>query len=170
MAPESLSLHPASPTLFSPGSPTQGKQFYYARDEGVTNSSVHRYVSRTSRRMSTVDTSSLTNVVQLLTRRSSDDFGSGASSTLMNTSHDYLLDWISSQRMSHLPPEGSSYDKVLGWAQLFAERLHSFDQAIEQFAGESNIATQLSYGYCALLLEVYSSSVLIRFSFQVTSN
>jgi hypothetical protein len=168
MAPESLSLHPASPTLFSPGSPTQGKQFYYARDEGVTNSSVHRYVSRTSRRMSTVDTSSLTNVVQLLTRRSSDDFGSGASSTLMNTSHDYLLDWISSQRMSHLPPEGSSYDKVLGWAQLFAERLHSFDQAIEQFAGESNIATQLSYGYCALLLELgreNAAALMVSFGF-----
>lgn len=104
--------------------------------------------------MSAVDASSLTSVVHFLTRRSSEDFGPIASSTLMNTSHDYLLDWIRTQRMNHLPPEGSSYDNVLGWAQLFAERLHSFDQAIEQFAGESNIATQLAYGYCAILLEV----------------
>jgi hypothetical protein len=56
--------------------------------------------------------------------------------------------------MSHLPPEGSSYDKVLAWAQLFVERLHSFDVAIGRFEGNSWLAAQLSYGYCAMLLEV----------------
>jgi hypothetical protein len=62
--------------------------------------------------------------------------------------------------MSKLPPEGSSYDKVLAWAQLFVERLHSFDLAIENFAGDSYLAAQLAYGYCAILLEV-------RFSFSI---
>lgn len=56
--------------------------------------------------------------------------------------------------MSQLPPEGSSYDKVLAWAQLFVERLNSFDMAIEEFAGDSYLAAQLAYGYCALLLQV----------------
>jgi hypothetical protein len=56
--------------------------------------------------------------------------------------------------MSLLPPEGSDYDKVLAWAQLFVDRLHHFDVEIEQFAGDSYLAAQLSYGFCAMLLEV----------------
>ena len=72
----------------------------------------------------------------------------------MDTSHETLLEWIRSQRMSNVPAEGSSYDKVLAWAQLFAERLHDFDLAIEDFAGDSYYASQLAYGYCAILLEV----------------
>ena len=56
--------------------------------------------------------------------------------------------------MSQLPPEGSSYDRVLAWAQLFVERLHSFDVEIEEFAGDSYLAAQLAYGYCALMLDV----------------
>ena len=56
--------------------------------------------------------------------------------------------------MRKLPPEGSSYDKALVWAALFVERVHSFDLGIEHFAGDSHLAAQLSYGYCANLLEV----------------
>lgn len=56
--------------------------------------------------------------------------------------------------MSMLPAEGSGYDKVLSWAQLFVERLHSFEAAIEGFAGDSYLAAQLAYGYCVVLLEV----------------
>jgi hypothetical protein len=93
-------------------------------------------------------------VVQSLHRRSGDELGTTASSKLLNTSHASIIEWIHAERMSHLPPEGSSYDKVLGWAQLFVERLHSFDTAIHEFAGDSYLAAQLSYGYCAMLLEV----------------
>jgi hypothetical protein len=56
--------------------------------------------------------------------------------------------------MRKLPPEGSRYDKALVWAALFIERVHSFDIGIEQFAGDSHLAAQLSYGYCASLLEL----------------
>lgn len=98
--------------------------------------------------------SNITSVVQSLHRRSGDELGNGASSQLLNTSYHSIIDWIRSERMSHLPPEGSSYDKVLSWAQLFVERLHSFDLGIQDFAGDSYLAAQLSYGYCAMLLEV----------------
>ncbi|KAL6229357.1 hypothetical protein BDW75DRAFT_245812 [Aspergillus navahoensis] len=67
--------------------------------------------------------------------------------------HERLLEWIRSERMHKLPPEGSSYDKVLICAKLFVERLHSFDGAIQHFAQESHTATQLAYVYCASLLE-----------------
>jgi len=90
------------------------------------------------------------------------------SSKLLNANHATLLDWIRHQRMSKIPPEGSSYDKVLAWAQLFVERLHSFDLAIEHFAGDSYLAAQLAYGYCAILLELgeeNASALRVSFGF-----
>ncbi|KAL2842894.1 NACHT domain protein [Aspergillus pseudoustus] len=71
----------------------------------------------------------------------------------MAANHESLLEWIRSERMHKLPPEGSSYDKVLICAKLFVERLNSFDGAIQHFAQESQTATQLAYMYCASLLE-----------------
>lgn len=112
--------------------------------------------------------SNITSVVQSLHRRSGDELGTSASSALLNTSYHSIIDWIRAERMSHLPPEGSSYDKVLGWAQLFVERLNSFDSAIHDFAGDSYLAAQLSYGYCAMLLELgkeNASALMVSFGF-----
>jgi hypothetical protein len=100
-------------------------------------------------------TTNITSVVESLKRRNGDELGSSASSQFINgVSYASLLDWIRGQRMSLLPPEGSPYDKVLAWAQLFIERIHSFDLAIEPFAGDSFLAAELAYGYCNMLLEV----------------
>jgi hypothetical protein len=93
-------------------------------------------------------------VVSSLKRRHADELGTSTSSGLLNTTHETLLDWIRTQRMNLLPPEGSDYDKVLAWAQLFINRLHSFDVGIEEFAGDSYLAAQLAYGYCFMLLQV----------------
>jgi hypothetical protein len=71
--------------------------------------------------------------------------------------------------MSLLLPEGSSYDKVLAWAHLFVERLHSFDMAIGGFASDSYLAAQLAYGYCAILLEVQSPGHLILVGRKLTA-
>lgn len=102
------------------------------------------------------EVSHLSSVVHSLKRRTSHELGSGTSARLLNATHDSILEWIRTQRMTYLPPEGSSYDKVLAWAQLFVERLHSFDMAIGAFAGDSYLAAQLAYGYCSILLEVRS--------------
>ncbi|KAK2736384.1 hypothetical protein FQN55_001680 [Onygenales sp. PD_40] len=111
---------------------------------------------RVSRRFQSVEATatSITNVVSALKRRSGDELGTTASSRLLNATHASLVDWIRTQRMTHLPPEGSDYDKVLSWAQLFIERMNLFDLAIEGFAGDSYLAAQLVYGYCAMLLEL----------------
>ncbi|KAJ5622922.1 hypothetical protein N7490_011527 [Penicillium lividum] len=106
------------------------------------------------RNMSGAGGSNLTSLVQTLYQRSGNELGAHASSKLMNSSYESLKEWIRIQRMSHLPPEGSSYDKVLSWALLFIERLHHFDSNINKFAGDSYLATQLSYGYCGMLLEL----------------
>ncbi|KAJ5858923.1 hypothetical protein N7534_004200 [Penicillium rubens] len=109
----------------------------------------HQY-QQTTRELSGEDTT-LADVVNSLARRGSDDL---AGSRVSDTDYASLLEWIRCERMRKLPPEGSRYDKALVWAALFIERVHSFDIGIEQFAGDSHLAAQLSYGYCASLLEL----------------
>jgi hypothetical protein len=109
----------------------------------------HQYQKTTMK--SSGENTTLVDVVNSLARRSSDDV---AAFRVSDTDYGSLLEWIRCERMKKLPPEGSSYDKALVWAALFVERVHSFDSGIEQFAGDSHLAAQLSYGYCASLLEV----------------
>ncbi|KAH7016094.1 uncharacterized protein B0I36DRAFT_368709 [Microdochium trichocladiopsis] len=121
-----------------------------------------------SRKSSMLNVSNISNVVYSIKRRSSGELGSNISARLFSATHESLLEWISAQRMSDLPPEGSSYDKVLAWAQLFANRLHSFEYAIQEFAGDSYLAAQLAYGYCSLLLELgkeNARALMISFGF-----
>ena len=110
--------------------------------------------SEGSRRRSSTDAPAIANVVYALKQRSGNELGASTSARLFNVTYDSICDWIGAQRISHLPPEGSPYDKVLAWAELFVERLHSFDMAIGEFVVGSNMAAQLAYGYCSILLEV----------------
>ncbi|KAJ5756136.1 hypothetical protein N7533_005679 [Penicillium manginii] len=113
--------------------------------------------------------SQITSVVNSWYTRSGNELGAGAFSRLShNHTHLSIIEWIRQQRMSHLPAEGSSYDKVLGWAQLFVERLHSFELNIHHFAGDSHLATQLSYGFCDLLLQLgkeNAKALMLSFGF-----
>ncbi|CAG8285171.1 unnamed protein product [Penicillium salamii] len=107
-----------------------------------------------TKKFSAAGSSKLTGVIQNLQRDSGAELGSNAHSILFNTNHSDILNWIANKRMNDVPAEGSSYDKVLAWAQLFVERLHSFDVAIRDFEGSSLFAAQLSYGYCLMLLQL----------------
>jgi hypothetical protein len=95
--------------------------------------------------------STLANLVQSLGRRGSNEMNSAK---IIGADYEAILDWIRSERMRKLPPEGSNYDKVLVWARLFVERLHTFDSAIQRFEGDSHMAAELAYIHCASLLEV----------------
>ncbi|KAF9883415.1 hypothetical protein FE257_003498 [Aspergillus nanangensis] len=169
MAPSTLSPVPSTVLgPFSPGS-RQVSGFFDSdkiSNAGMSNSFMSRRVS--SRKFNRVETTHISSVVSFLKSRSGDELGHATTAQFANASHDSLLDWIRSQRMSLLPAEGSDYDKVLAWAQLFVERLNSFDLAIEDFAGDSYLATQLAYGYCAMLLEVgqeNAPALMISFGF-----
>ncbi|KAL2824352.1 hypothetical protein BDW59DRAFT_162455 [Aspergillus cavernicola] len=110
----------------------------------------------------------ISSLVNSLQRRSGEELGTTISSKLLTPTHAAILDRIRFERMSQLPPEGSDYDKVLAWAQLFVERLHSFDSEIERFAADSYLAAQLAYGYCAMLLELggeNAATLMIPFGF-----
>ncbi|PYH31499.1 uncharacterized protein BO87DRAFT_442052 [Aspergillus neoniger CBS 115656] len=120
--------------------------------ESYSNSSFQSGSSRhVSRRVSSSGNTALADVVNTLTRRSSDAM---IASKINDADYETLLNWIRAERMGKLPPEGSSYDKALVWAVLFVGRLHSFDSAIGHFAGDSHTAAQLAYVYCANLLEL----------------
>ncbi|KAK8087660.1 hypothetical protein PG997_002621 [Apiospora hydei] len=118
----------------------------------------HREASSRSVASSTaaamMETPAISSVVYSLKRRSEAELGPGMSAQIMGETHLSILDWIAVQRMSHLPAEGSSYDKVLAWTQLFVERLHAFELATDEFAGGSSLATRVAYGYCAILLKL----------------
>ena len=158
MAPALISPVPANSQLGS-NSPKVGSRRVSSMQEHTpgTFRSVSRQASSSRlsmKKISSAGTSNISNVVFSLQRGCSHELGHGEATKLGNTTYDSIVDWIGAERMSHLPAEGSSYDKVLAWTQLFVERLHSFDLAIEEFAGDSHLAAQLAYGYCSILLDV----------------
>ncbi|KAJ6094471.1 hypothetical protein N7467_001984 [Penicillium canescens] len=126
--------------------------------DSISNTGLSRGASRRESMMPrtfyTAGSSKLSSVIQGLQHQSGRDLDPRVSSLLFNTDYLSIRDWIAAERMSHLPAEGSSYDKVLAWAQLFAERLNSFDAAIRQFEGGSLLAARLAFGYCAMLLQL----------------
>lgn len=133
-----------------------GSSLYTNSTLGADNASVSNSVFRWSTASqssikSDGEKSMLADVVDSLARRSSDAM---ISTKILETDYATVLEWIGAERMEKLPAEGSSYDKTLVWAALFVERLHSFDKAIEEFAGDSHLAAQLAYVHCASLLKL----------------
>ncbi|KAF7166709.1 hypothetical protein CNMCM5623_000253 [Aspergillus felis] len=119
---------------------------------GLTANGMHSALSQNGQRKSSAGANSaLADLVQSLGRRGS---GEMASSKIIGADYEAILEWIRSERMRTLPPEGSSYDRVLVWARLFVERLHSFNSAIQHFEGDSHMAAELAYIHCASLLEL----------------
>jgi hypothetical protein len=141
--------------------------------DSISNTGLSRGTSRRESMMPrtfyTAGSSKLSSVIQGLQHQSGRELDPGVSSLLFNTDYLSIRDWIAAERMSHLPAEGSSYDKVLAWAQLFAERLNSFDGAIRQFEGGSLLAARLAFGYCAMLLQVCSYNSYVPTSPMLTS-
>ncbi|ETS81574.1 hypothetical protein PFICI_06576 [Pestalotiopsis fici W106-1] len=161
MAPSAL-VAPAAPALSSFMS--SERRAYLRQHSGLQDSQKFSGKAATG----TTDTSAIMNMVSSLQRRSGDELGSRTSARLQDHTYDSIREWIGAQRMSQLPPEGSSYDKVLTWTQLFVERLNSFDQAIQGFAKDSQLASQLAYGYCSILLDLgqeNAPALMISFGF-----
>ncbi|KAF5861218.1 hypothetical protein ETB97_000473 [Aspergillus alliaceus] len=95
----------------------------------------------------------ISNVALDQLRRSQDELDPIHATMLLEVSDRSLLEWIRSQRLHSLPPEGSSHDNVLKWAAAFIGRLRTFYVAIEQFDG-AYLACRLGYGFCGMLLEL----------------
>ncbi|KAK8054888.1 NACHT domain protein [Apiospora rasikravindrae] len=107
---------------------------------------------------SAMEIPAISSVMYSLHRCSEAELGPEMSDQIMDETHISILEWIAVQRMSRLPGEGSNYDKVLSWTQLFVEKLHSFELATDEVAGDSRVAIRMAYGYCAILLKVRALS------------
>ncbi|KAJ5082249.1 hypothetical protein N7532_011292 [Penicillium argentinense] len=104
------------------------------------------------RKVSGSSNANMNRVAQFLHSHSSVQLRNVAFSDLLNTDYYTITDWIRHERMSYLPPAGSSYDKVLSWAEFFVDRLKKFvDDAIHE---DSYLVANLAYGSCGLLLEL----------------
>lgn len=91
--------------------------------------------------------------VSLLKSRCMEVLGAAISNNIVS-SHTRLMEKISRERLRSLPTEGSAWDKVLAWAQSFAEKFNDFDHAIEQFTGGNYDGAEIAFGYCILLLDL----------------
>ncbi|KAF3395404.1 hypothetical protein DPV78_009173 [Talaromyces pinophilus] len=132
--------------------PSSNLRFNAGGGPGLTRTGINPIGSLNGSRKSSYEGNSpLANLVQSLGRRGSSEMNSAE---IIGADYEAILDWIRSERMRKLPPEGSSYDKVLVWARLFVERLHTFDSAIQHFEGDSHMAAELAYIHCASLLEL----------------
>ncbi|KAL6242158.1 hypothetical protein RBB50_011070 [Rhinocladiella similis] len=95
----------------------------------------------------------MSETVNILKRRCAEELGAAVSKGIVS-SYPTLIEKISKERLHRLPTEGSAWDKVLAWAQSFAEKFYDFDQAIEQFTGGNYDGAEIAFGYCILLLDL----------------
>ncbi|PWY65638.1 hypothetical protein BO94DRAFT_338846 [Aspergillus sclerotioniger CBS 115572] len=165
MAPSILSPVPSSfPSPLSPKVPRRISGF--AESDTLSNNGMSRSITSrrvSSRRLDPQETE-FSRRLSSLQRQTGDELGMAIS----GDSYEMVLSWIHDERLSLMPPEGSSYDKVLGWAQLFVERLRTFELAIEDFTNVSGLAFQMAYGYCLSLLKLgdeNASALMTSFGF-----
>ena len=90
----------------------------------------------------------------VIRRKAQQELGAEASTRIVNTTFVEFLEWIRSERLTRLPHKGSAWDRVLSAAQYFAEQVHGFEAAVQDFTSESSIAAHFIFGQCLLLLEV----------------
>lgn len=67
---------------------------------------------------------------------------------------DGFLDFIERQRLTHMPHQGSHWDKVLKWAEFFALQISGYATALESFVPESKTAARLIWTASLSLLSV----------------
>lgn len=67
---------------------------------------------------------------------------------------DTYLDFIAEERLLHMPPRGSQWDKVLKAAEFFGLQIYSFGDKLSNFVLDSRSASCVALASCRLLLEV----------------
>ncbi|KAF4553418.1 Hypothetical protein D9617_7g031460 [Elsinoe fawcettii] len=82
------------------------------------------------------------------------ELGAGVSQGIFGTSFARFMDDIHSERLSSLPPKGSSWDRVLIRATCIAEQIRIFELAIKDFAADSSVGAEVGYGHLGLLLQL----------------
>ena len=80
--------------------------------------------------------------------------GSPADASFSGLSIEELLDYIAAERLRHLPPRGSRWDRVLKYAVLFADEVNAYQQSVSSFLSHHEEAARLVWRSCRILLQV----------------
>jgi hypothetical protein len=89
-------------------------------------------------------------------------FGSEASSFLESiTSFGEALDAIEQERLRYMPHEGSSWDKVIRWAEGFAAYVCMFHDSCQEFIYYSEEASRMIWSSVLTLLQMGPSHVAL---------
>jgi hypothetical protein len=65
-----------------------------------------------------------------------------------------ILDYIEQERLTHMPHQGSKWDRVLKWAEFFALQVSAYESAVSSFVPDSKLASKLIWAASRVLLEV----------------
>ena len=69
-----------------------------------------------------------------------------------------FLEYIEDERLCNMPQHGSSWDKVLKWAEFFALQVSGYENTVRTFVPDSSVAAKLIWATCRVLIEVSFSS------------
>lgn len=64
------------------------------------------------------------------------------------------LEYISDERLTHMPPKGSQWDRVLKSAEFFGLQLDEYSRHIQSFIEGCSLVRDTALATCYLLLEV----------------
>ena len=70
---------------------------------------------------------------------------------------DIFLDYVAAERLRRMPKRGALWDKVLKWAEYFANQVSIYQRCIEGFVPHSTESAQSVWASCRLLLQVRDS-------------
>jgi hypothetical protein len=65
-----------------------------------------------------------------------------------------FLEYISDERLIHMPKRGSEWDRVLSTAQFFGLQITAFASKIDTFAAGAHSSASAALASCQVLLEV----------------
>jgi hypothetical protein len=73
-----------------------------------------------------------------------------------------FLNHIEQERLTHMPHQGSKWDRVLKWAEFFALQVSAYERAVSPFVPDSKLASKLIWAASRVLLEVCSSHMILH--------
>ena len=71
-----------------------------------------------------------------------------------------FLEYLTIERLRHMPHRGSRWDEVLKYAEYFSLQISAYGESVGPFVPESRNAAHLALANCYLLLEVFPPAAI----------
>ena len=84
------------------------------------------------------------------------DFDDVDEALISDSTIEGFLEYIDRQRLTFMPTRGSSWDRVLKWAEFFALQISGYANVVDSFVPDSKLAAQLIWTASRTLIHVSS--------------